>query len=356
MSQSQIADARREYDGRWAGPDGDFLVEVQSTNNARDVRGALLALAYALEKELTSTQAMLVLTQSKLSTARLREELNRFRDIVKDGVGRKIHLVAFDEAVDRMNGASAPLNEDLALFIRNLVLHEKATQGGRVSRVFVQSLIVDRWLQGQPMASASEVLGESRASKPTVIAALEHLRQLDVIAGPNGDFAVWPPGWDAWHSLALDLKSERKAVRFADPSGLARGPSALLNRLHKLMDGASPPPDVALSGVLAAYQFHEHLNITAAPRLDLSVYDANTKFVRKLDAGLVEVDNPRTHAPLVLHLGRRLRKPLSTGTRGVGLASPLECLADLLDIGLTAEAHDFAAHLNKTTAHGVTSA
>lgn len=356
MSQSHIAEATKEYDGRWVSPNGDFLVEVKRTNNARDVRGALLALAYALDKELASTQAMLVLTQSKLSTTRLHEELNRFRNIVKDGVGRKIHLVAFDEALDRMNGASAPLNEDLALFIRDLVLHETATQGGRVSRVFVQSLIVDRWLQGQPMASASEVLGESRASKPTVIAALEHLRNLDVIVGPNGDFAVRPPGWDAWHSLALDLKSERKAVRFADPSGLARGPSALLSRLHKVMDGASQPPAVALSGVLAAYQFHEHLNITAAPRLDLSVYDANTKFVRKLDAGLVEADNPRTHAPLVLHLGRRLRTPSPSARPAVDLASPLECLADLLDIGLTAEAHDFAAHLNKTTAHGVTSA
>lgn len=356
MSQSHIAEATKEYDGRWVCPNGDFLVEVKRTSNARDVRGALLALAYALDKELASTQAMLVVTQSKLSTTRLHEELNRFRNIVKDGVGRKIHLVAFDEALDRMNGASAPLNEDLALFIRDLVLHENATQGGRVSRVFVQSLIVDRWLQGQPMTSSMEVMGESRASKPTVIAALEHLRQLDVIAGPNGEFAVRPPGWDAWHSLALDLKSERKAVRFADPSGLARGPSALLNRLHKLMDGASQPPAVALGGVLAAYKFHEHLNITAAPRLDLSVYDANTKFVRKLDAGLVEVDNPKTHAPLVLHLGRRLRTPSPSVRPAVDLASPLECLADLLEIGLTAEAHDFAAHLNKTTAHGVTSA
>ena len=65
---------------------------------------------------------------------------------------------------------------------------------------------VDRWLQGQPMTSSLEVTSESRASKPTVIAALEHLRKLDVIAGPNGDFAVQPPGWDAWQSLALDLK------------------------------------------------------------------------------------------------------------------------------------------------------
>ncbi|MEZ5647106.1 MAG: hypothetical protein R3E99_18465 [Burkholderiaceae bacterium] len=354
MRQSHFADTNTAYGGRWVGPDGDFLVEVKRTNNARDVRGALLALAYALENEPVNAQAMLVLTESKLSTVRLREELKQFRHIVKEGIGRKIHLVAYSEDIDRMKGALPQSSDDLAVFIHDLVLHDMVTHGGRVSRVFVQSLVVDRWLQGRPMTSSLDVQGESKASKPTVIAALEHLRKLDVIAGPFGDFAVQLPSWDAWQSLALDLKSERKAVHFEDPSGLARRPSALLNRLLKVMNRDGRPHDVALSGVMAAFHFHEHLNITAAPRLDLSVYDGNTRFVRKLDAGLVKTENRRMHAPLVLHLGRRIRTSSASQTPGLNLASPLECLADLLDIGLMAEAYDFAQHLNKTIARGVT--
>lgn len=354
MRQSYIAETKQEYDGRWVGPDGDILIEIKRTSNARDLRGALLALAYALEKELGSVQAVLVLTESKLSTTRLREELNLFRNIVKDGVGRKIHLVPFAEDVDRMKAALPLFNDDLALFIHDLVRHDTATQGGRVSRVFVQSLVVDRWLQGQPMTSLMEVLSESKASKPTVIAALEHLTELDVIVGHFGGFAVQPPSWDAWQSLAMDLKSERKTVHFADPSGLARGPSALLSRLTRVMNRTGKPLDIALSGVMAAYHFYDHLNITAPPRLDLSVYDGNTKFVRNLDAGLIEVKNVRAHAPLVLHLGRRLRFQSASQAPGVSQASPLECLADLLDIGLVAEAQDFAQHLNRTAAHGVT--
>lgn len=354
MRQSYFADANREYDGRWVGPSGDFLIEVKRTNNARDLRGALLALVYALEKEPASAQAMLVLRESKLSSSRLRDELSQFRNIVKDGVGHKVHLVAFGEDLDRMKGVLPQFNEELALFVRDLVLHDMATHGGRVSRVFVQSLVVDRWLQGRSMTSSVEVLRESKASKPTVISALEHLRKLDVIAGQFGDFVLQPPSWDAWQSLALDLKSERKAVYFADPSGLARGPSALLSRLNKVMDRASKPLDVALGGVMAAYHYYEHLNITAAPRLDLSVYDGDTEFVRKLDAGLVEVKNLKAHAPLVLHVGRRLRTPSAPRTSGVGQASPLECLSDLLDIGLMAEAHEFAEHLSRATTQGTT--
>lgn len=355
MHSSYIAQAHEAYDGRWVGPGGDCLIEIKRTNNARDLRGALLALAYALEKEPIGTQAMLVLTESKLSTARLREELDRFRNIVRDGVGQNIHLMAFGEEMERMQETLPQFKDGLSLFIHDLVRHDTATQGGRVSRVFVQSLVVDRWLQGRPMGSSVEVMTESKASKPTVTAALEHLTKLHVITGHFGNFAVQPPSWEAWQSLALDLKSERRAIHFADPSGLARGPSALFARLIKVMERANQSLDVALSGVMAASRYYEHLNITAPPRLDLSVYDGHTKFVRHLDAGLVEVKNVRAHAPLVLHLGRRIRSPSASQVSGVDQASPLECLADLLDIGLTAEAHDFAQHLNRTTDQGVMS-
>jgi len=352
MGDSYFAQTNKDYDGRWVGPDGDFLIEVKRTNNARDLRGSLLALAFALEKERASTQALLVLTDSKLSAARLSDELAMFRNIVKDEVGRKIHFVAFGEDLLRMKGLLPQFSDDLALFIHDLVLHETATQGGRVTRVFVQSLVVDRWLQGRPMTASLEVQDETKASKPTVIAALDHLAKLEVISGPAGGFSVRPPSWEAWERLALELKSERKAIRFQDPSGLARSPSALLSRLLKIKDRTNRPLDIALSGVMAAYHFYADLNITAPPRLDLSVYNGDSSFVRLLDAGLVEVKNMTAHARLVLHVGRRLRTPSAQQTPGLDQASPLECLADLLDIGLTAEAKDFAHHLNRITTQG----
>jgi hypothetical protein len=150
--------------------------------------------------------------------------------------------------------------------------------------------------------------------------------------------------------MAMDLRSERKPIHFADPSGLARSPAELLKRLVKIKGRKNL--DVAISGVMATYHFYEELNITAPPRLDLSVYNGDFNFVRQLDAGLVEVKNLKTHAPLVLHLGRRLRTPSESESPGLDPASPLECMADLLDLGLTAEAQDFAHHLNRKAAQG----
>ena len=350
MRQSYIAEPNKEYDGRWVGPGGDILVEVTRTNNARDLRGALLALAFALRKEVPTTKGLLVLADSKLSAGRLAGELDQFRSIVKDEVGNKIHLVAFDEGSLRMKGLIPDINEDLALFIHDLVRHDASTQGGRVSRVFVQSLVIDRWLQGRAMTSSLEVKAESGASKPTVLAALEQLMRLDVIFGDGGDFSIRPPGWEAWESMAMDLRSERKPIHFADPSGLARSPAELLKRLVKIK--GRKKLDVAVSGVMAAYHFYEELNITAPPRLDLSVYNGDFNFVRQLDAGLLEMKNLKAHAPLVLHLGRRLRPPSRFDSADLDEASPLECMADLLDLGLTAEAQDFAHHLNRSVAPG----
>ena len=111
MRQSYIAEPNKEYDGRWVGPGGDILVEVTRTNNARDLRGALLALAFALRKEVPTTKGLLVLADSKLSAGRLAGELDQFRSIVKDEVGNKIHLVAFDEGSLRMKGLIPDINE-----------------------------------------------------------------------------------------------------------------------------------------------------------------------------------------------------------------------------------------------------
>lgn len=72
MHQSYFADANREYDGRSVAPGGDFLIKVKRTSNARDLRGALRALAYALEKEPASAQAMLVLKESNTKAFRTR--------------------------------------------------------------------------------------------------------------------------------------------------------------------------------------------------------------------------------------------------------------------------------------------
>ena len=92
--------------------------------------------------------------------------------------------------------------------------------------------------------------------------------------------------------------------------------------------------------VIGAQQYYADLNITAAPRLDLCVYDGDASFVRRIDAGLLETIDPTDKAVLVLHMTRDPRRsPRPPGE--LRPASVIDCLADLLEIGLQAEALDF---------------
>jgi len=128
-------------------------------------------------------------------------------------------------------------------------------------------------------------------------------------------------------------------IRFKDPTGHARSPMAMAERLRKVQSGGESL-DVDLGGVLGAQQYYSDLDITGAPRLDLCVYDGNASFVRKIDAGLVETVDPADKAVLVIHMTRDPRR----GPRHPGElrpASVVDCLADLLEIGLQAEARDF---------------
>jgi hypothetical protein len=96
--------------------------------------------------------------------------------------------------------------------------------------------------------------------------------------------------------------------------------------------------------VLGASRYFPALDITAAPRLDLSVYGGDERFVAKLDAGLLHTENLNHEPVLVLHMQRDCRPP-EVVDKEPELAARLDCLADLEDLGLQELAGEFAYEL-----------
>jgi hypothetical protein len=143
--------------------------------------------------------------------------------------------------------------------------------------------------------------------------------------------------------LAEEHALARRLVRYADPTSEGRTPSALAQRLQSLSQ-KGVVGSVAISGVLGATRYFPSLDITAAPRLDVSVYDGDVRFMSKLDAGLVVVDDPMRKASVVLHLQRDCR-PEESRAQALDLGARLDCLADLEQMGLQAQAREFAHHL-----------
>jgi hypothetical protein len=82
-----------EADDRWDGPGGPILVEVKKTSSVRDVRNALLALAYRVSSDVPASRAVCAVVDSRLSRGRLQDELDQFRAVIHPSLASRIHFL-----------------------------------------------------------------------------------------------------------------------------------------------------------------------------------------------------------------------------------------------------------------------
>jgi hypothetical protein len=338
-------------DGRWAGPTGDVLVDVKRTSNARDVRGALLALAYALAADTPTSRAMCVLTRSKLSRKRILEEVGQFRAVVRPELGERIALMAMG-ADGHLFGSLKTVETELAVWLAGLVAAETtAASAGRSNRQSVMSLLAQLWLRGEGAQKIKSLQEASGASYPTVAQAVKALSSQGLLEHKSDRRVLLKtPSPEAWLKIAREHGAVRKTLRFTDPSGQARPPEAMAQRLFKLQ-AQGLAKDVAVGGVLGALRYFPALDITASPRLDLSVYGGKLDFLRKLDAALEPTTDAEAKAVLVVHLTPEPARFIDRGASGQW-APELECLADLAELGLAREATEMAAELNRKRLSG----
>jgi hypothetical protein len=143
-----------------------------------------------------------------------------------------------------------------------------------------------------------------------------------------------------WRNWIATQASTRKTIRFADPAGTARSPEAMAQRLFKLGGDAA-----AVGGVLGARHHFAGLNITGSLRLDLTMHRAaRLDVIPKLDAGLVETQDPQAKAVVVVHRAHGPNLGFVKDAAGLW-ADPLECLIDLHELGLDEQADEMLQNL-----------
>jgi len=329
----------------WENPAGpDVLVEIRRTSTVRDVREALVVLAYAVSGARRPVAGLCVIADSRLSSSRLRTELSRFQTIVHPDLGARLYLAAAKTGeVMHLDGESPETGEAFMKALFSAVHQEAAAVGStRVTRQQTKAALVERELWGLAPLTLAELRRQTGASYQTADVALIELQEQGVVSGErDGPILLHGLRPRALRKLADEHARARKKVRFVDPTGNARLPSAMADRLLSLRSKRGGFDKVAISGVLGATRYFPDLNTTAPPRLDLCVFDGDQRFVGKLDAGLVRTDDLARRASLVLHLQRDCRPPELAG-RESDLAARLDCLADLEELGLHAEAEEFA--------------
>ena len=325
-------------DGIWSEPDGDILIEIKRTSNVRDIRSALLELAYLLSNGPDTNRAICVLTQSKLSKKRINEELDRFRWLVRREIGERIELTSFEDLVRSQSSSKIGNAPAFILWITDLVSRE--VSGSRTSRQTVMSAMALFWLRNTGPMTTKSLQEKCGASDPTVAAAISDLSKLDLIdQGSDRRVSLRSLPTDRWVKMVQKHVEGRKVHRYIDPTGQMRSPEVLMTRLFKLQQ-QGVAQEVGVGGVIGARRFYPDIDITASPRLDLSVYgESNLEFVRQLDAALEQTTDSRTKAHVIVHVTTESECFLEKDGHG-SWASEMECAADLMELGLVHEVQE----------------
>lgn len=202
----------------------------------------------------------------------------------------------------------------------------------------VEKLLVWAWLTRKGPLTRKWLERTAGCTYPTVASVVRRLgsalrrhpdRRIELTHLPRGE----------WVRLFGISSEARCTFRFADTSDQRSDPMRLLRRLVQ-----AAPAGVAVGGVAGARHYDRGLDLVGLPRLDLSVHapgrDADIGFVRRLDPALTQVTDPAAPAVVVLHFVRHQETLFMPNPAGLPWADRVECLLDLHEAGLQAQASE----------------
>lgn len=359
MSGDLINTTDGKVDIRWDGPSGPILVECKRTNSMRDVRDALIALAYRLRGASPPARAVCVFVDSRLSSGRLKKELLQLRSVLHPEIADRIHFLVENGARSRnvvpFTGSLENVPPDFYTWLQPLVESERL-RGHTPQpspRQSVIAALAHLRLWNEPPVTIKQLQDECGVSYPTVAIVLKELASKGWLedSGERG-VRLRPLTSGEWIELARDHARQRKVLLFTDPTGHS-SPEQLDKRLAHLQSTGKLPRSVRIGGVLGASRHFPELDITAAPRLDLSV-DADPAHVASmLDAALQPRTSAAQRVALAVHVTRDPWVITHAGSTTHGSrAGELECLADLIEMGFIREASEMAHHMELTSKEG----
>lgn len=308
------------------------------------IHSAILKLADALSND-ADRQGFLLLIDSYVSKRRVNEEWLLIQRIINPSITKRLNI--FLKQGKRVHGWPEEPNEEMSAHLTRAVKDESAEIGTRLPKagyfsVIFKILLLD-WLghsSQKPEVMTMKRLGElAGCSYPTVASATDRLRAYLQHSRSKGIRLRRFPG-EEWHSMILGADKIRATKRLVDRSGQPRRPNFLLERLANMrLD------HVAVGGVPGALATYPDLNITGNPRLDLCIHApgkiANIEFVKMLDPALEPTNDQLEPAQVVLHFVRSDHSYFEQGLPGIQRASWVECMLDLHEMRLGAQADEW---------------
>ena len=308
------------------------------------IRSAILKLADALSSN-ADQHGFLLLIDSYISKKRITEEWLLIQRTINPVITKRLSV--FLKQGERVQGWPGDPDEEMSAHLTRAVKNESADIGTRLPKAGYFSVIFKilllNWLGHSSQKSevmTMKRLGElAGCSYPTVALAIDRLRAYLQHSHSKGIQLRRFPS-EEWHSMILGADKIRATQRLVDRSGQPRRPKYLLERLAKMQLDY-----VAVGGVPGALAAYPDLNITGNPRLDLCIHApgkiADVEFVKNLDPALEPTKNQLEPAQVVLHFVRSDHSHFERDLQGIQRASWVECMLDLHEMRLGAQADEW---------------
>lgn len=326
--------------------DDQAIAEVKfSVDAVRTVRTALIQLAFALNEH-PRARAYLILVEPSITEARLRQEWAKSQSVLKAEVLDRLVVCVFSSD-GHFRGVPHDPPADVTPWLREVVDREVKHQPLRSQRTdyeyVVLKMLILQWLTKRTPVTTAWLSAAAGCSYPTVARVLKRLGSMAERESDRRVALRYFPRKDFEWLVATSARA-RSTTRFVDSSGQPRDPLAHRGRLEKMK-----PAGVAIGGVIGAKHYQPSLDLLGIPRLDLCVHcheaPFDVTFVKRLDPALELQTDPLGPANLVVHAVRH-KDPFFVSQPGeLPLADPLECLLDLYEAHLTAQANQFLSTL-----------
>lgn len=335
---------------------GDAVIAIRRGANAiRTVRTALLELAYEVGSG-PRVSGYLVLADSGITAKRVRAEWERAAAVLKGDILNRLTI-----CLER-DGRVLWVPRDVPREIAAAILEAGGAAGaGGESRAgaparptrpdysfVILKVLIHQWLMAGEFVTAEWLGRIAGCSYPTVARTLKELGSVIERSSDRRVRLRYFPR-EEFDRLVANSERARSTVRFADRSGQPRTPEARVRRLEKLR-----PAGVAIGGVLGARHYFAEIDLVGTPRLDLSVHSGEAggsgglEFIHQLDAALVREDDPHKPASVVVHRVWHADPLFRQRNGGLAWADPVECLLDLHEARLEAQAGEFLGALKRS--------
>ena len=327
---------------------GHRLIEVKAGATAlRSIRLGLMQLAYATAAR-PGFEGFLVLPDVAVTRKRLQREWQLAASALQPELLDRLSLCIGDEK--RFVGIPRDPDAETQRILSQVVAAERTTAGpgrarGNVSFV-VLKILLHHWLTNGDLVTTDWLARTSGYSYPTIASVLHGLGSLVERRSDRRLRLRWFSREEFARLLAVSDRA-RDTARYGDRSGQSRSPEQHVRRLEKLA-----PAGIGIGGVLGAKHYFRDLDLVGVPRLDLSQHgprrNLDLGFIEELDPALRRVEDPLEPATVVVHAVRHADPLFTPREGGLWWADPVECLLDLHEAHLDAQAARFLDALQRS--------